>query len=180
MHHRSTGHKVHCGRHEPVVIANANHVGIGHVCPHHRVLKSVFYLHYLLGKPSSNDAVAFGSVVQEVLCTRAVFRRHDVSRRNHLRQLVDNRIVCGTLSSYFLSHHFSCHEWHVSSLEVKVGEQVFIHLFHLLWPVLLSGVGFSLQHEYSLYHSVSLSNLGQFHKSGIRVVVIVLSHVFHP
>ena len=180
VHHRRTWHKVHGGRNEPVVVAHANHIGVRHVGPHHWIAHSVLYLHHLLGKASAHHAVALSRVVQRVAGAGAALRPHYVSRRYHLWQSVYDGVVRGAVSAHFLAHHLAGHQGHVGGFEVEVCQEVFIHGLHLQWPVLLSRVGLALQHQYAFYHAFLLCLSGQFHKSCVRVAVIVLGHVFHP
>ena len=180
VHHRCAGHEVHGGGHEPVVVAHANHVGVGHVGPKHRVLKRVFYLHHLLGISAADDAVAFGGEMERVFGAGTALRRHHMGCGNHLGQAAHHGIVCGAASAHVFAHHLASHERHVGGIEVKVGEEALIHLLHLHGPVLLCGVGLALMEQDAFDDAILLSLLCQFDETRIRVVVVVFGHVFHP
>ena len=63
VHHRCARHKVHSGRYEPVVISDADDIGVGHIGPKHRVIESVLHRQHLLGKTLSDNTISLGGIV---------------------------------------------------------------------------------------------------------------------
>ena len=114
------------------------------------------------------------------MSTGTVLGTHNMSRRNDIGQFVDYRVVSSATSSHFLAYHFSGKERYVGSVKTEVGKKILIHLLHLLWPVLLAGVGLSLKHKHTFYNALLLGFLCQLHEAGIGIVVVVFCHVLHP
>ena len=106
--------------------------------------------------------------------------RYHMSRRNHLRQRLNDRIHSRTTALHIFIDHLTGNQGNILGLQIEVTEQTLIHLLHLQRPVLLTRVRLSLMEQNATDNALLLGLLSHFHQTAIGIVVVFTGHILQP
>ena len=103
-----------------------------------------------------------------------------MGRGNGLGQRVDDGVHGRAHPALILVNHFPDKQRHIFRIQIQFPDQLVIDLLHLVGPVLVAGVRFTLVQQDAANHPGLLRLLRHRHQMGIRIAAVRPDDVGHP